>query len=126
MPKRYFVTMDSVVPYSPANHTGTTNHRLIGPDTVGSARLELLHGTITAKGHGALPHAHPGIDQVVYLLAGRAVAEVDGQRQEMGPGDCCFFPADMPHIFTAISDEPVKVLVIYTPPYMEDPANVIR
>ena len=44
----------------------------------------------------------------------------------MGPGDCCFFPADMPHIFTAISDEPVKVLVIYTPPYMENPANVVR
>jgi hypothetical protein len=28
-----------------------------------------------------------------------------------------FFPADLPHVFTVVSEEPVKVLVIYSPPY---------
>jgi mannose-6-phosphate isomerase-like protein (cupin superfamily) len=44
----------------------------------------------------------------------------------MGPGDACFFPADAMHVFTVISEEPVKVLVIYSPPYEENPAKVIR
>ena len=117
---RYFVREAEVPGYHPANHTGTLNMRLIGPDTVGARQIEVLLGQIR-QGQGALPHAHPGIEQVCYLLEGRAVAEVGGQRQELGPGDCCFFPPDMPHKFTVVSDEPVKVLVIYSPPYEEHP-----
>ncbi|MCT9117475.1 cupin domain-containing protein [Cupriavidus gilardii] len=127
MPDRptYFVSFDDVPGYHPANHVGTLNRRLIGPETVGARHLEVVHGTIE-KGKGALPHAHPGIEQVCYMLEGRALAEVGGQRRELGPGDCCFFPADQMHVFTVISDEPVKVLVIYSPPYEESPERVVR
>ena len=59
--------------YHPANHTGTLNRRLIGPDTVGARGMEVLLGVID-KGKGALPHAHPGIEQVCYLLSGTARA----------------------------------------------------
>jgi quercetin dioxygenase-like cupin family protein len=122
---RYFVRAEDLTPYHPANHVGTSNLRLVGRDNVGARNLEIVHGTIE-PGQGALPHAHPGIEQVCYLLEGRAIAEVGGETCEMRPGDCCFFPADTPHVFTAISDEPVKVLVIYSPPYEENPARVIR
>lgn len=123
--KRYFVRLDDTPGYHPANHVGTLNRRLIGRETVGATQLEVLHGTIE-KGKGALPHAHPGIEQVCYVLEGRAVAEVGGERCELGPGDCCFFPADVMHVFTVISDEPAKILVIYAPPYEESPDRVIR
>ena len=122
---QYFVRADEVTPYHPANHTGTVNRRLIGRDNVGAKRLEVVLGVIE-KGKGALPHAHPGIEQVCYMLAGRARAEVGGETCEVGPGDCCFFPADMPHVFTVVSDEPVKVLVVYSPPYEENPERVVR
>jgi quercetin dioxygenase-like cupin family protein len=115
---KYFVKERDVTPYSPANHTGTVNRRLIGPAETGSDNLEVLLGVV-AKSHGALPHSHPGIDQVCYIIEGRAVAEIGGERSELGPGDACFFPANIPHTFTAVSDEPVRVLVIYTPPYGE-------
>jgi len=92
---------------------------------VGATQLEVIHGTIE-RGKGALPHAHPGIEQVCYVLEGRARAEVNGQVQELGPGDCCFFPAEAMHVFTVISDEPVKLLVVYAPPYEESPDRVIR
>ena len=121
--KRYFVTESEVTPYSPANHGDTVNRRLIGPETVGAMHVEVLLGVVggalDAEGGGALPHRHPGIEQVCYMLQGRARAEVDGQVREMGPGDVCFFPADMVHAFTRISEEPVRVLVIYSPPYGE-------
>jgi quercetin dioxygenase-like cupin family protein len=124
-PPNYFVNAQSVTPYHPANHIGTTNYRLIGPETVGAKALEVLVGVIE-KGKGALPHSHPGIEQVCYMLEGSALAEVDGQSRELGPGDCCFFPADMRHTFTVTSDTPARVLVIYSPPYGEAPEKVIR
>lgn len=125
MRPRYFVHAAEVYPYSPANHTGTVNRRLIGPETVGARNIEMVLGVI-AKGHGALPHRHPGIEQVCYLLEGRARAEVGGEVCELEPGDCCYFPPDVPHVFTVTSDQPAKVLVVYSPPYGENPDNVRR
>jgi mannose-6-phosphate isomerase-like protein (cupin superfamily) len=118
---RYFVREDEVEPYDPANHTGTVNRRLIGPETVGAKQLEMVLGVVQPS-KGALPHSHPGIEQVCYILEGRAVAEIAGERAELGPGDCCFFPADEPHLFTVVGDTPVRVLVIYSPPYLESGA----
>ncbi len=123
--KRFFVRGAELPGYSPANHTGTVNRRLIGPDTVGAKGIEVVLGVIE-RGKGALPHAHPGIEQVCYLLEGTALAEVDGERCELGPGDACYFPADKMHVFTATSERPAKVLVIYSPPYGESPDKVIR
>ena len=54
---RYLVRPADVAPYSPANHEGTRNFRLIGPETVGAKQLEVLVGEVE-KGKGALPHAH--------------------------------------------------------------------
>ncbi|HKB81871.1 MAG TPA: cupin domain-containing protein [Burkholderiales bacterium] len=116
---RYFVRASDVKPYSPANHTGTANRRLIGAENVGARHVEMVLG-VMEPGRGALPHSHPGIEQVCYLLEGRARAEVGGEICELDPGDCCFFPPDMPHVFTAVGDRPAKVLVIYSPPYGED------
>jgi quercetin dioxygenase-like cupin family protein len=124
-PRKFLVKADSVAPYFPANHTGTVNRRLIGPETVGAQQLEVVLGVVE-KGHGAQPHSHPGIEQVCYLLEGRARAEVAGQTMELGPGDCCFFPAGAPHLFTVTSEEPAKVLVIYAPPYGESPLKAAR
>lgn len=123
--KTYFVRAADVPAYHPANHSGTVNRRLISAETVGAKGVEVLLGVIEPN-EGAAPHAHPGIEQVCYLLEGRALAEVGGQERELGPGDCCFFPAGVPHKFTALGEQAVKVLVIYTPPYGEDPAKVIR
>lgn len=122
---RYFVRQGDAPAYHPANHTGTVNRRLIGPQNVGAKNLEVVLGVIE-KGKGALPHAHPGIEQVCYLLEGRARAEVGGETCELTPGDCCFFPPDIPHVFTVTSDTPVRVLVIYSPPYEENPERVVR
>lgn len=126
MSRPKWIVRESEVPgYSPANHSGTTNRRLISPETVGARHLEVLVGTIE-KNQGALPHAHPGIEQVCYLLEGSAIVEVEGERGIMEAGDCCFFPADKKHVFTVTSDKPARLLVIYSPPYEENPKKVIR
>lgn len=116
---RYVIRPEDVTPYSPRNHDGTVNRRLIGRDTVGARQLEVVLGVVR-KGGGAVRHSHPGIEQVCYVLEGRARVEIgDGVVDELGSGDSVFFPAGVPHVFTAISEEPVKVLVVYAPPYGE-------
>jgi len=126
MARPAWIIRESEIPgYSPANHSGTVNRRLISPQTVGAKQLEVLVGTIE-KGEGALPHAHPGIEQVCYLLEGSAQVEVEGERGVLEAGDCCFFPADKKHVFTVTSETPARVLVIYSPPYEENPERVIR
>ena len=116
---RYVVRAGEAKPYSPANHEETVNRRLVGRENVDAKQLEVVLGVVT-KGGGALKHSHPGIEQACYVLEGRARVEVgEDYVDEVGPGDTVFFPANVPHVFTTISDQPVKVLVIYAPPYAE-------
>lgn len=126
---RYVVRAADVTSYHPGNHTGTVNRRLIGRETVGAQRMEVLLGEIEPN-EGALPHAHPGIEQAAYVLSGRAVVEIgEGAAREvaeLGPGDTCFFPADVVHRLRVIGTELLRVLVIYSPPYEESPERVVR
>ena len=115
---------DQVAPYQPANHTGTSNRRVVSRDTVGARRLEVLIGTIS-KGHGAQRHAHPSLEQASYLLRGAGVSEVYGQERAISAGDWNFAPKGVFHSFTVASDEPAQVLVVYAPPYQENPQAVV-
>nr|WP_315595004.1 cupin domain-containing protein [uncultured Cupriavidus sp.] len=108
-----------VASYAPANHTGTANQRIIGKETVGARRLEVLLGTIS-RGNGALPHAHPGLEQASLMLAGEGLGELPGKQHVLRTGDWSFNAAGVFHRFEVISDEPVRVMVIYAPPYSEN------
>ncbi|WP_313303295.1 cupin domain-containing protein [Diaphorobacter sp.] len=126
MTSKYLIREKDVPGYSPANHHGTVNRRLISAETVGARHMEVLLGTLE-KGGGALPHAHPGMEQACYLLEGSAEVEIEGEDTfSMQPGDACFFPEDVMHIFRVTSDTPVRLLVIYSPPYGENPQRVRR
>jgi len=109
--------------YSPANHHGTTNVRLIGPHN-GAKYMEVLLGEFVPGGN-ALAHAHPALEQVVYVLEGTALAGIDGVEHAVHAGDVMFFPEGVFHSLKVTSDK-VKLLVIYAPPYGEDPGKVIR
>ena len=105
--------------FSPENHRGTVNKRLVAPDTVGAEHLEVVLGIVGdegGEGGGSLPHRHADVEQANYILEGRARVEVAGQVQVLGPGDMCYFPKNTDHAVTRISEEPLKVLVIYAPP----------
>lgn len=110
--------------YSPANHTGTSNVRVICPETVGATALEVLVGTIV-KSHGAKPHAHPYLEQCAYMIEGTGESQAQGRVETMGPGTWTYVPAGVFHSFRVTSEQPGRLLVIYAPPYGENPAHTI-
>jgi quercetin dioxygenase-like cupin family protein len=120
----YVIRAGEVEPYSPANHTGTKNYRLIGPTVNGSKYLEIALGDIE-RNAGAPAHAHPDLEQAVYILEGEAIAGIDGVDHHVKPGDMLFFPAQVFHSIRVLTER-IKLLVIYSPPYGEDPAKVIK
>ena len=110
--------------YSPANHTGTSNVRVICPETVGATALEVLIGTIV-KSHGAKPHAHPHLEQCAYMIEGTGESQAQGRVEVMRRGTWSYVPAGAFHSFRVTSDQPGQVLVVYAPPYGESPAQTI-
>ena len=120
----YIIRASEQQSYSPANHSGTRNYPLVGPKVNGAKYMEIALGDIE-RHEGAPAHAHPDLEQAVYVLEGEAIAGIDGVDHHVKPGDMMFFPARVFHSIK-VSSERVKLLVIYSPPYGEDPAKVMH
>ena len=120
----YVIRVSEVEPYSPANHTGTRNYRLVGPNVNGAKYMEIILGDIE-RNEGSPAHAHPDLEQAVYVLEGEAMAGIDGVDHHVRPGDLLFFPARVYHSIKVLTER-IKLLVIYSPPYGEDPDKLIR
>jgi quercetin dioxygenase-like cupin family protein len=120
----YIIRASEMVPYSPANHTGTKNYRLVGPHVNGAKHLEIVLGDIE-RNEGSLAHAHPDLEQAVYVLEGEAIAGIDGVDHHVRAGDMMYFPARVFHSIKVLTER-IKLLVIYSPPYDEDPTKVIQ
>jgi quercetin dioxygenase-like cupin family protein len=120
---RYVIRPSEMHGYSPANHSGTWNRRLIGPRINGAKHLEIALGEIE-PGEGAPVHAHPALEQATYVLEGEAIAEIDGVEYHVQAGDLLYFPEKVFHSIRVIKT--VKLLVIYAPPYDEHPAKVMK
>ena len=121
---QYVIRAEDVTPYSPAHHSGTKNYRMVGPAVNGATRMEIVLGDIE-RSQGALPHAHPDLEQAAYILQGEALALIDGVEYRVKPGDLCFFPPNVFHSITVVSER-LKLLVVYSPPYGESPDKVVK
>jgi quercetin dioxygenase-like cupin family protein len=124
MTSKYVLRPEDVPSYSPANHSGTHNHRLVAPGVNGAQFMEIIYGDIARHG-AAVAHAHPDLEQATYVIEGEATVEVDGEVHSVKTGDLLFFPAKVFHDIQVISER-IKLLVIYAPPYGEAPEKVIK
>lgn len=124
MESRYIVRASDQPSYSPANHTGTRNTRLVAEALNGARFMEVILGDIE-RGAGVSTHAHPGMEQAQYFLEGEAEVTIEGETHQVRAGDMCFFPAEVFHSVRVTSAR-AKVLIIYSPPYAEQPGKVVR
>lgn len=65
------------------------------------------------KGMEGAVHTHPH-RQCGYVLKGKFEANIDGKKKVLGPGECFYVEADVPHGLLALEDGGV-MLDIFTP-----------
>jgi transcriptional regulator with XRE-family HTH domain len=76
------------------------------------SRHRLAPGAITG-GAGDPPMHEPGSRETAVVESGAVVLVCDGQRHELGAGDCVTFDADLPHHFeNPATDEAVLLAVV--------------
>ena len=59
-------------------------------------------------------HRHPEADEMVYVLEGEIVVNIDGNERRVGAGGMTFTPKGVPHAFIVVSDS-ARLLTMQTP-----------
>lgn len=91
-----------------------TTEILSNETLTGAERLILVRATFPA-GEAHNFHKHPGREEIIYILSGRAEQWVGGQKQTLGPGEIAHIPQNTPHATYNPFDEELKILAILSP-----------
>ena len=86
-----------------------------------TARGDQTGGALTAlqstapPGDGPPLHSHANEDEVIYVLEGRLRVRLEDAIHAAPAGSFVFFPRGVPHTWQNSGDEPVRLLVLFTP-----------
>jgi quercetin dioxygenase-like cupin family protein len=66
--------------------------------------------------HGGPPlHVHHEQEETIHVLSGRFKVRAGDEEQVLEQGGFAFMPSGLPHAFLNLTDEPVEIVVVYTP-----------
>lgn len=86
---------------------------------IGDGDTPVRTGIQTSQpGYATAMHSHPYVE-LLFIIEGRAEAWLEGEEDDpvaLGPGDCIALPADVPHAFRVVGDEPMRLLGIHANP----------
>ncbi len=69
-----------------------------------------------AQGKGHERHNHPGSEEIIYVVAGSGEQMVDDKPPvPVGPGATIYVPADVYHSTVNTGNEPMQLIVVYSP-----------
>jgi quercetin dioxygenase-like cupin family protein len=96
---------------------------LCRPGLVAAEMLQLVRVTMPpGKAHQF--HRHPAMEEVLYILEGRAEQWVGREHRVIGPGEIAHIPRDQVHGTYNIFSEQLKFLAILSPARFEGPALI--
>ena len=84
------------------------------PELVGAKELLLVRATFPA-GEAHNFHRHPGREEIIYVLSGRAEQWVGAEKRNLGAGELAHIPKNTPHATFNPGPEPLKFLAILSP-----------
>lgn len=119
-PLSHFVTADrvqvEVLPWGP-------HHWLCRPGIVDNQRLALVRVHMP-PGTGHAFHRHPTLEEIIYVVEGRAEQWVDQTRQVLEAGEMAHIPVNMVHGTYNPFDQPMVFLAILSPGQLDGPPPV--
>ncbi len=88
---------------------------LSAPDVTGAKKFS-MGVVLLAPGKGHDTHAHPGCEEILYVVSGYGKQTVLDQEMDLKPGMLVFIPADAEHSTINTGWEMLKLVAIYDPP----------
>lgn len=76
------------------------------------------------RGQGHAFHRHPAMEEIIYVISGRAEQWVDGASRLLGPGETAHIPKDVVHATYNVGEETLVFLAILSPAIFDGPALV--
>jgi len=115
-----FITKDDVqVEEAPWGvHDWISKEGLTEADHLMLVRVDMPPG----KAHAF--HRHPHMEEIIYVISGKAEQWVDQDSQVLGPGDSAHIPMDMVHGTYNAGDENLVFLAILSPAKFDGPVLV--
>jgi HTH-type transcriptional repressor of puuD len=100
---------DEVVPFDRGN--GVVTIPYVGRWNAEDNRITTGQ-TVFAPGTGLPVHSH-NVEESVLILAGEAIAEIDGEPFDLVAGEATWVPAGVPHRFLNRGDSPMRIYWVY-------------
>ncbi len=97
----------------------TTRQVLIGPEQGPNFAMRLF----TIEPQGEMPHHQNSVEHEQYVIGGRAQIGIGDESYTVEKGDVVFIPANIPHWYKAIGDEPFQFLCMV--PNLEDKITLV-
>jgi quercetin dioxygenase-like cupin family protein len=93
------------------------------PGLTDAAQLLLVRVRMPpGKGHAF--HRHPEMEEIIYVISGKAEQWVDRESRILGPGESAHIPADVVHGTYNAGEDTLVFLAILAPAEFEGPALV--
>jgi len=90
------------------------HHWFSRPDITGSEDLIVVQVEV-GPGEGHPFHVHPDMDEVIYIVSGRAEQWLEKEKKMLESGESVFVPKKMVHATFNGGDEPLVFLAILGP-----------
>lgn len=117
--RRFVTAAEAIVEPSPWG----PHDWLCRPGLTEARDLQLVRVTMPpGKGHAF--HRHPAMEEIIYVVAGRAEQWVGRDRRVLGPGEIAHIPKDVVHGTYNAGGEPLVFLAILSPAIFDGPALV--
>lgn len=118
-PRRFVTAADAIVEPSPWG----AHEWLCRPGLTEARDLQVVRVTMPpGKGHAF--HRHPAMEEIIYVVAGRAEQWVGRDSRVLGPGEVAHIPKDVVHGTYNAGGEPLVFLAILSPAIFDGPALV--
>lgn len=102
---------------------GRTHHWYCEPQMIPGTQLLVVRGTFP-PGSGHPFHHHPQMEEVLYVLRGRAEQWLEAERRFLEPGDAIHISPGVVHATYNAGEDTMEVLAILSPAGAEGPGTV--
>ncbi len=104
---------------------GRTHHWYCRPDLVDTDKLNFVRARFEVGEYHHF-HNHPGMEEILYILSGKAEQWLESEKRILGPGDAVHIPKGIVHATFNAGDEVLDFLALLTPADAQGPMTVDR